>query len=349
MKTKRSSAGLVLALLLATTVSAQRDKRPFVRQVTQSGVLYFNGANFDPGEKTHTTYVGHLNLYAPSFFGIRSDLHWGFNTGVLRLKYNGNDTLLQQTQIENVQIDPLRPMTQGSKYLRQLNSYSGSIKRSTTSYYFQPLFRLFPFAPNEAAKTQIYLHGHFELLLSKWSSTVNMTTLTQDTATYDTTSHAVFRSGLNNTTQTYNSTHEYGYFGGGLTFDFCPWDNGSFFFQPTAGITTDYPQYVNAAGFAGPLLRPDHSSFKKFNGFYLVRAYYTQSLSSGATGVLGIDVRGILPKYAPQFAAYIGVNLKLDALFQLLGSKAATVDPRTKKVTSAAATSSLPSTTTPTK
>lgn len=53
--------------------------------------------------------------------------------------------------------------------------------------------------------------------------------------------------------------------------------------------------------------------------FYLVRAYYIQKLSGMSTLVLGTDMRGFLPKDAPQLATYIGLNVNVNNVIKLLG------------------------------
>jgi hypothetical protein len=318
-----------ILFLPALLFSQGSDKRPYVRSITQTGLMYFNGANFDFTETTKAHYVGHINLFAPGFIG-QNYRSWGFNAGILRLKYNGDDTLLNTNLIENVQIDPLRTVHHGDKYLRQLNNYTGSVKRTSTSYYFQPLYRIEPFSRNDRRAAQLFVHAHTELLVSKWSSSVNVTTLAQDTATWDANAQTSIRSGLANA-QNYTSVRKYGYFGAGVTLDFCPWDNVQLFVQPTVGITTDYPQFIGASVATNLAERPLRPNNKKINGFYLVRGYYTQTLSDGAVAVLGVDVRGFLPTYSPDFTAYVGVSLKLDEFFGLLGAKTATLDQRTKK------------------
>jgi hypothetical protein len=113
---------------------------------------------------------------------------------------------------------------------------------------------------------------------------------------------------------TYNATRLDGYFGAGLTFNLVPWDKCSFFFQPTFGITTDYAQLYSVSG---SLLSP--ISNNGWRTFYLIRANYTQAVSDNATLVLGMDIRGIFPRYAPMYAAYLGVNLKVEGVLALLG------------------------------
>lgn len=123
-----------------------------------------------------------------------------------------------------------------------------------------------------------------------------------------------------------------GYFGAGLTFDLQPWEGGSFFFQPTIGFTTNKPS-INSIDLSSTTLlpagigQPKRSPVfgKTWNPFYLVRASYTHIVNKdsekSSTLVLGIDIRGLFPYYAPQYAAYIGLNVGVDSVLELVKGK----------------------------
>ncbi len=58
-----------------------------------------------------------------------------------------------------------------------------------------------------------------------------------------------------------------------------------------------------------------------WRSFYLIRANYKHILSKDATVIVGMDIRGLLPLYNPQYAAYIGLNIGLDSILGLIGGK----------------------------
>jgi hypothetical protein len=300
--------------------------------------MFLNAYNFDFGNTSvSSNYVGHLNLFAPSLNKKTDDAEdeitmkkerWGlgFNTGILKISYNQKDSSnIFQNFRENVFISPFDELKDSLKYLKQINNYKVETKNTVWSFYVQPTLEL-----TEATNKQhVYLHAHAELLATHWSSTTTIANIKQDTGLYIKAANQnfVIRSRLNDevTSSTNNLS---GYFGAGFTFDLKPWDNGSFFFQPTIGFTTNKPsasstdistaiRYGNSSTKASPTLD------KIWNSFYLVRAYYTHSINKtaerdGSTIIVGMDIRGFFPVYAPQYAAYIGLNVGLDSILDLI-------------------------------
>jgi hypothetical protein len=284
-------------------------KKEAVREATEDRVMFLNGANFDFSGKLAANYVGHFNILAPD---IDKSQRWGFNTGIMRLNYFNVDTLRERTTIENVLLDPLYPeLNTGDKYLRQLSKYSTVVKNSVWCFYAQPMFRL----TERSGGSAIYAHAHAELMSKKFSAVTSIKMIKNDTLTVGTDENVVARADVGEE-YTYSSTSLDGYFGLGLTFDLVSGSKSSFFFQPTFGITTDNPIEVNGAVLA---TRSYSRADDPMRGFYLVRAYYTHVVSDNATLNIGTDIRGILPKFDPLYAAYIGVNVNMDGVLNLFG------------------------------
>lgn len=271
-----------------------------------SKLMFLNAYNFDFGQtKLNSNYVGHLNLFAP---GIIND-KWGFNTGMMKIDYglpyqDTATTLL----IENVKISPLDELKDGTKYLHQFNDYKSTKRNTSWSFYVQPLYEI----TNKISTQHIFIHGHIELLSSKFTVSTTTQNVKQDTSIYNIlTPPSVMRSGFSNTS-TYISNSVSGYFGVGFTFDLHPWDGGKFFFQPTLGISTLGMNYSN--------ISKQYQYVKESNSFYLVRSYYTQDLNKKGNSalIIGIDIRGFLPTYTPQYAAYVGLNIGLESIINLV-------------------------------
>lgn len=306
---------LALCLLLFVNVSIAKDDTKknktsdddtkLVKAVSENHLLFLNAANFDFSGKLATNYVGHVNIFAPNLGG-----RWGLNTGIMKLNYGQGDSSEVRYAVENTLLDPLQKLKPGDQYLKQLNKYEVSPKTTDWSFYTQPMIRI---AGDATSDNQIFLHAHFELLVKKYNVTSKMTTIRQDTMVYNNDSNFVAKGSITDQSA-YTATRLDGYFGGGLTFNLTPWNNCAFFIQPTIGITTDYVQLYSVSG---SLLTP--ISDRGWRSFYLVRANYTQAVSDNATILLGMDIRGIFPRYAPMYAAYLGVNLKVDGALALLG------------------------------
>lgn len=154
-------------------------------------------------------------------------------------------------------------------------------------------------------------------MVNKYTTTTTVSNVKTDTAVIDSSvARAVFRSDVNNQTS-FNNNFLDGYFGAGFTFDLQPYKSAEFFFQPTIGWTTGIPTLspVNTQNYNNKVI----SVTKQWHMFYLVRAYYIQKLSGMSTLVLGTDMRGFLPKDAPQLATYIGLNVNVNNVIKLLG------------------------------
>jgi len=278
-------------------------------------VLFLNAYNFDFGSTgLSSNYVGHLNFFVPS---CSKSNKWGFNSGIMKINYGQKDTSNGIPIRENVFINPFDTATIGLKYLKQINGYKIEKKNTVWSFYVQPLYEL----TRKEDNFHVYAHLHLELLASKWSSTTTITNIKQDTGIITAPLNSlVLRSALqNSSTFTVNSLS--GYFGLGFTFDIKPWNGGSFFFQPTIGITSNKPSPSSVDINSNPIAYSKNKTDKPriWNGFYLVRAYYKHVIAEDkATAVIGVDIRGLLPLYAPQYAAYVGLNLTLKSIFDLI-------------------------------
>jgi hypothetical protein len=230
---------------------------------------------------------------------------------------------------------PLDSIKQGSKYLRQFNKYITTRSNFTWSFYAQPLIRIISWPSkknkkNSIAPNGVYFHGHLELLVNKTNVTTNVTTMQQDTALVDTTKGLTYINYQPNPL-IFDKTFLNGYFGVGLTFNVDPFGNGNsrFFFQPTIGVTTNYPSWasqdisstvVNIVPTRSGKLVPGYTTVSS-GWFYLIRAEFSQKLSNNSQIIIGTDIRGLLPRYAPLFAAYVGLNINLDALAGIFSDK----------------------------
>jgi hypothetical protein len=264
-------------------------------------VMYLNAYNFDLGEvKLSSNYVGHFNLFAPSLAQ-----RWGFNTGIMKINYTIDNALANDTKvIENVKTSPLEDLVKKDKYYIELNNYKTVQTNRTYSFYVQSLYRL----TTESSKQQVYWHVHGELLVTKFNAVTTITNLQRDSGLYSVNKPAVVRAGIS-PTSTYSQTTLAGYFGNGITFDMNVAEKIHFFFQPTIGVTTNDIQ-IN-----------DNSTYligKTWKSFYLVRSYFSCELTKNSALIIGGDFRGIFPNNAPQYAAYFGLNLGVDAILKAL-------------------------------
>lgn len=273
-------------------------------------LMFLNAVNFDFTGKVDVSYVGHVNIFAPS---TRKKYPCGFNVGMMKLNYGIIDTLHEQVRYENVIKNPLQNLDSGSTYLRQANKYKTVTGSTAWSLYAQP--NLIIYGTRDPDSNYIYLHAHFELLVSKWTASTTITNLSTDTMVYHndiSQDSFVRRSALQNTNSV---TKLDGYFGLGLTFALRPWRKSMFFFQPTLGITSDYPKVMN--NYVPVILDPGKN--RGWRGFYLVRAYFTQAMNENTQIVLGADIRGLFPRYDPLYAAYVGANLSVGGILSFLG------------------------------
>lgn len=283
-------------------------------------IMLLNAYNFDFGSTSlKSNYVGHLNFFAPH---LGKNSRWGFNSGIMKINYGLKDSTSTgfTSAPENILLSPFDSIKPGLKYLREVNSYKTEKSNEVWSFYVQPTFEIL--RKSKTKNQRIYFHLHMELLASKWMSTTSITNLKRDTSILPQNFAAsVFRNNLSSTS-TYTINSLSGYFGTGLTFDLIPWKDGGFFFQPTIGFTSNAPS-LSSVDIATGL---GTNSFKRENprtwrSFYLVRANYRHLLSKDATVVVGMDIRGLLPLYNPQYAAFVGLNLGLDSILSLIGGE----------------------------
>ncbi len=323
--------------IYAQEASTENEKAG-ISKIQDDRIMFLNAYNFDFGNTSMSSnYVGHINLFSPSLnkkgtteIKMKTErFGWGFNTGILKINYNQKDSSNKfQNFKENVFISPFDELKDSVRFLKQINNYKVETSTTVWSFYVQPLFEL----TKASGKQHIYVHAHTELLATKWSSTTSIVNVQEspDTATFTKAAYPniVIRNRISNDVSTSTNTLS-GYFGLGFTFDLQPWEKGSFFFQPTLGYTTNKPSasstdITNNIRTGMPGVRSASNVIgKNWNSFYLVRAYYTHSIAKtpekdGSTIVLGMDVRGLFPFYAPQYAAYVGLNVGLDSILDLI-------------------------------
>jgi len=315
------------------TTGKEEDKKK--ESTVWNNLTYLIAANFNFNETVTGSYLGKLSILAPDI--KRSPL--GFCAGIMRTKFNYKDSSNSTYALENRLIHPLDSIKHGSKYLRQFNKYTTTRTNLTWSFYAQPLIRLVSWPSkkntkkgkgNLAEPNGIYFHGHFELLVNKVNVTTNVTALQQDTALIDSTKHLSYINYQPNPL-IYDRTFLNGYFGVGVTVNLDPFDNGNsrFFFQPTIGVTTNYPSWVSqdiSSTGVNVQYNPDGKLIPGYRQvssgwFYLVRAEFSQKLSNNSQIIIGTDIRGLLPNYSPVFAAYVGLNINLDALAGIFSDK----------------------------
>jgi hypothetical protein len=201
------------------------------------------------------------------------------------------------------------------------------------SFYVQPMIRIIPLkGSNKNLENGIYFHLHTELLVNKTNVTATIENLQRDTLLVDTSKRGISYIYQPGNTIIIDKTYLNGYFGAGLTFSFYPFGNKNsrFFFQPTIGFTTNTPTWVaqeisstsvNVIPVRSGVSLPQNYQQLKSAGFYLVRAEFVQNLSDNSQVIIGTDIRGLLPKYNPQYAAYVGLNVNLDALANIFSNK----------------------------
>lgn len=295
-------------------------------------ISFFNAASFSFSGKLETNYLGLLNIFAPNIkHKYIVEPRWGFNTGIQKINYSNADSNGIQYYQDNVLLRPLDTIQNGTRYLRQFNKYTFATSNTIWSFYIQPLFRLSRWEPDDT-KVGIYAHAHVELLIAKWSVTTSIERISQDTAVMAGTRGTIFSSLLPDKITT-NQTFLNGYFGTGFTFYLDPFGNNNsrFFFQPTLGFTTNYPNPAsvaiesNSASAIIASVKPSrlrsYEAAKSWNGFYLVKAKFIQALSSKSQIVVGTEMRGLLPRFAPQYAAFVGLNLDLNELSKLISGE----------------------------
>lgn len=294
---------LIIAILLTITftkANAQNVQDP-------SQFTFLNAANFDVTGIGKTNYLGHVNLYDPSIKGGK----FGFNTGIMKISYN-SDSSSRILAFRRITIDPLQDIKVGSQYLKQSSYISTIVTNTAYSLYAQPTFQLY----KDDNENRILFHAHTELLVFNTTAVRTYSGTKQATFTYTSADSAnrvdIYKGYASDTSKlTTKRSLLNGYFGIGLTFDLKPWKDGNFFFQPTVGKTTNFPNFeAYLATKTGPI--------KTWNSFYLIRTYYTQTLNDNSKLVLGADIRGLFPTYKPLYSIYLGLSLNVDALAKLI-------------------------------
>lgn len=307
----------------------EKDK-PILENLT-----YLNAANFNFNDKLGSTYLGKLNIFSEP----KRPNGWGFISGIMRTKFNYNDSTNNFYAYENRLINPLDSALHGDKYLREFNKYSSSRSNTVWSFYFQPLFCLnqwYDNDKNDGLANGIYLHAHAELLVNKTSVTTTIQNIQRDTSLVDSSKDVAYsRFQINPITS--NRSFLNGYFGLGITMNVDPFRKGKsrFFFQTTFGKTNSSPNWtvqdiestsvnptrVPSVTRSGTVVVPQYRTLDS-KWFYLVRAEFSQILSSNSQLMIGTDIRGLLPNYNPLYATYVGLNVNLDAVAKLLSDKA---------------------------
>jgi hypothetical protein len=297
---------------IAKTTDIKKQEKPKKQDSTESLVsklMFLNAYNFDFSNKLNSNYVLHLNLFAPD---LDKTKRWGFNVGIMRIDYSLSDSLANKSSHQQVDyvrkfsFDRIKP---GDIYYRQLNEYNITTKNSSFSVYVQPLFQL----TNPEADQKIYLHSHFELYNSKFTTEISVNTIASDSLVYSTGDRAVIRNGSIDKNITQRSSLLTGYFGLGATFYFKDsTEHWAFFAQPTFGVSIAEQRFdISQFGYLDRRIS---------QAFYLVRAYLSHSVQGKTTSIIvGTDIRGFLPRYSPQWAVYAGINLGVEEVFNLFG------------------------------
>ena len=298
----------------------------------QAKYTFLNGINFDFNGGDKTNYVGHFNIYVPAVDAVAAvpavvaapgiaavpaisavqENNWAINTGLLKITYMPNDSLVE-TKTENVLIEPLDIINgTGDKYNRQYNRYSTQTIASSFSLYVQPMYRF-----KTIGTAQIYVHGHLELLMSKYTTNTKIKTIQSEEVTLTDgdpipTENDLIRLLPAQTSKTVNLNT--GNLGLGLTFDFNFRDNCVLFFQATSGISLNHADSFPTIDDSGYYTIATSGKSQKF---YLVRTYFQYFTSKATQLVIGTDIRGYFPKQTPYTSVYIGVNLGLDKIFSM--------------------------------
>ncbi len=268
---------------------------------------YLNGVNFDFNNNNKTNYVGHFNV----FFPANDTNDWGLNIGMLKINYITRDSIVT-TKIENVLKKPLDVVAQnGDTYNQEYNRYATQTKVSSFSLYVQPM-RLI----GKKGAANFYIHGHLELLASKFETNTKIKTLQTKEITISNGIPIPAESDLirllpSESTKTVNL--DSGYFGLGTTVDFNVINNCNLFLQGTAGwvlnYADSYPSLDNEGNYT-------IATSEKSQKFYLIRSYFQYNTSKATQVMLGTDIRGNFPKQSPYYSIYIGLNVGLDQIFK---------------------------------
>ena len=344
----------IMAFYIPARIVAQSEEDPNnelvkpKQEITTNwnNITFLNASNFDFNNDLQGSYLGKINIFAPDILGSP----FGFNSGIMRIKFNYTDTTNNPLYFENLLINPLQAKNHGEKYLKQLNQHATSRSNIAWSFYLQPMLRIVSYPwpknkngkdnierirnrkpkPNSIVPNGIYFHLHGELLVNNTNVRTNISTIYQDTLTIDTLQNLTYISYQKNPL-IFDKAFLNGYFGAGLTFNIDPFSNGNsrFFFQFTLGKTTNYPNWssqeisttpINVVTNSAGIITQEYEKITT-GSFYLVRAEFAQMLSDNSQIIIGADIRGLFPRYSPLYATYLGININLDALVKVFSDK----------------------------
>lgn len=313
-----------------TATSQTESEKEFIHDIT-----FLNAANFDFTGTKNVSYLGKLSFNALSL----SKSKWGFIGGIQRINFTYRDSTRSGFYKENRYIKPLDERKMGLKYLREYNKYENKLSNTAWAFYFQPTFRVLTqnstIDANGQKRYGMFVHIHSELLVNKTNVVTTIANLQRDTLVYDLTKPLGPIYYFNSNTIIRNNTILSGYFGTGITLNLDPFGNNKseFFFQPTLGYTTNSLSWIsqdieiginpNPATPANPIPVTLYSdSDSNWRGFYLVRSEFKHLFNSNVQLIVGTEIRGILPIYAPTYAVYTGLNLSLEKIADIFkGSK----------------------------
>lgn len=329
------------------------DPTDSLSQNILNNITFLNAFNFDFTGKLTTSYMGVFNIFAPDFLNRKGKKWWsfGFIAGIEKINYgtaniNGNDSSQTMYTRQYVLANPVnydfvsQQITPGSKFYYEYNKYTFQSQNTVWSIYFQPTFRTnFIEFKKKDPKAGLYIHGHVELLVNEWTSTISYRTLSMDSAYYGAGSPPASTINTYLPTQyTASTTILTENFGAGLTYYVAPFakDTSShFFIQGTVGVSLNSPNFGNLGTY---VTRSSQTTVQlpNINGtfnqaitypctkaFYLVRSIFLQTLSNKTELILGTTIRGLFGpgSNAPQYAIYVGLNLDLSIITDLFSSK----------------------------
>jgi hypothetical protein len=273
--------------------------------VNESRYTFLNGINFDFKGEDQTKYVGHFNIFVPA----KDKNRLAINTGLLKITYMPKDSIIT-SQVDNILIQPLDVIDGvGDTYNRQYNRYSAHTTVSSFSLYVQPMYLIFP----DVGTANIYLHGHLELLMSKYTTITKIKTIQTEEVTVaegDEIPSGFIRLLAPQVSKTIDLNT--GNFGIGTTVDFNFKDNCLLFLQGTVGFSLNHANNFPTIDNEGHYNIATSGRSEKF---YLVRTYFQYFTSKATQLVIGTDIRGYFPKETPYTSIYAGINLGLAEIF----------------------------------
>jgi hypothetical protein len=295
-----------------------------IKKQEKDWITFINAANFDFDKNTNTNYVAVFNVLAKEITKLgKCKRNWlGLNIGAMKINYslNGDSINTQYNTIENALMNPLDSTKAGGKYLRQYNQVNNTAKNLAFSFYCQPLIQL-----SYQDNFNLFLHGHFEILVNRWTFNLTINNIQQDTGIFTTnpvqisTINKFSKSTTETFSQTTNLTNLSYYYGGGFTALIKPWKTTHIYIQPTWGKIINY---VNPYSISTRNLQ-----LREYSGntdmFYLFRINLRQKITNNIDGVMGADLRGVIPKkgfaaQSPNYCAFIGLNIGLDGIKKLI-------------------------------